>query len=326
MNIAWNIFYKNNLQNHFIESNDNIIASVSGGMDSVCMLHMLYRLKIKLNINILIVNFNHNLRRDSYIELNLVKQLSYKLKIDYVYKHLNVKDYSQKHSLSIETAGRELRYLYLARIAQKYKYNKIALAHNANDNAETMLMWLLRGTGGFIGIPHIRSLQTNVLIIRPLLSIKRKLIENYIHYYNLPFCLDKSNYLNIYTRNKIRSYIIPALEKINPRFVEHAFNITCIHSRDNMYLQQITSVLQQQCVNVNSTKDRILLDLTIFLRYNKAIQFRIMKNILPIKQCNHHITFIIHKLLTSPSFSTYRISKEWTCKVSGDKFFLIKKT
>ncbi|MDR0915291.1 MAG: tRNA lysidine(34) synthetase TilS [Endomicrobium sp.] len=323
-NTTWNIFCKTNLQNKFIESNDNIVASISGGMDSVCMLHMLYRLKKKININILIVNFNHNLRQDSYLELNLIKQLSHKFKIDYIYKNLKVKEYSQKYSLSIETAGRELRYLNLEKIAKEYKFNKIALAHNANDNAETMLMWLLRGSGSFIGIPHNRLLKSNILIIRPLLSIKRKLIENYINYHNLPFCIDKSNYLNIYTRNKIRFSIIPALEKINPRFIEHTFNITCIQLRDNIYLQQIVDCLQKQCVNV--TNDVISLDLTIFLRYNKAIQFRMMKNIIPIKKCNHHITFIINKLLKLSSFYTYRISKEWICKISGNKLFFIKNT
>jgi tRNA(Ile)-lysidine synthase len=324
MNNAWNIFYKNNLHNRFIEANDNIVASVSGGIDSVCMLHMLYRLKKKININILIVNFNHNLRQEANLELKLVKQLSHKFKIKYIFQNLYVKDYSQKKSLSIETAGRELRYLYLERIAKKYKYNKIALAHNANDNAETMLMWLLRGSGGCIGIPHIRNLKDNIFIIRPLISIKRKLIENYINYHNLPFCTDESNSLNIYTRNKIRSFIIPALEKINPRFIEHIFNITCIQFRDSMYLQQIVDILQKQCVKI--TNNIISLDLTIFLRYNKAIQFRIMKNILPVKKCNQNITFIMHKLLTSSSVYNYKISKRWTCTINDKKFFFIKNT
>ncbi|MDR0890747.1 MAG: tRNA lysidine(34) synthetase TilS [Endomicrobium sp.] len=322
MKVAWNMFYRNNLQNHFIEPHDNIIASVSGGIDSVCMLHMLYRLKKKFNVNILIVTFNHNLRQESSIELKLVKHLASKLQFDCFIQEFNVKEYAKKHSLSIETAGRRLRYFYLEDIAKKYHYNKISIAHNANDNAETMLMWLIRGSGNFIGIPYIRKIEKNVLIIRPLIGIRRTLIESYVRYYNLPFCHDSSNDLDVYTRNKIRLSIIPLLESLNPKFIEHIFNITCIQSRDSIYLSHIVNTLQKQCVNSNN--NQISLDLTIFLRYNKAIQFRIIKNILPEKKCNSHINFIMNKLLTSSSICSYRLSKKWTCKITTNKVFFIK--
>jgi tRNA(Ile)-lysidine synthase len=319
---AWEIFYKNVLYNNFISKEDKIVIAVSGGMDSMCMLHLFWRLTKKINIELLAVNFDHNLRKDSITEIKTIKNFVIKLGINCIFKKIEVKEYSKKKSISIETAGRILRYLNLEKIAEQNKFNKIATAHNANDNAETVIMWLLRGSGNFAGIPMIRRLKENLIVIRPLLPIKRSLIDEYVKKQKVPFCIDKSNFNNIYVRNKVRLSIIPICESINPMVVEHIFTLSCIQTRENEYLETIANVYLQRCVKI--IKDKISLDLSIFLRYNETIKFRILKKILPEKKYGSHIGFIMYKILSADK-SIYRLSYDWIFKIRSNKAYFCRK-
>jgi tRNA(Ile)-lysidine synthase len=318
---AWDVFYNNIIQNGFIKSKDKIVLAVSGGQDSVCMLHLFWRLSKKINIDLIVVNFNHKLRKESVKEVEIVKNLSDKLGINCILETIDVKEHSEKESVSIETAGRNLRYLNLEKIAKKYKCNKIATAHNANDNAETVLMWLLRGSGNFAGIPQIREINKNLTIIRPLLPIKRKLIEEYIKSHKLPFCADQSNFSGVYTRNKIRLSLMPVCEEINPMVVEHIFALSCIQTREDAYLEAVSDKFLKKCAKVQ--KNQILLDLAVFLRYNETVRFRILKNILPQKKYNLYINLIMHKILSS-DMSVYRFSDEWIFKIKSNKAYFIR--
>ncbi|MCA6070794.1 MAG: tRNA lysidine(34) synthetase TilS [Endomicrobium sp.] len=318
---VWDIFYRNIVRNNFIKSKDRIVLAVSGGMDSVCMLHLFWRLAKKINIYLLVVNFDHNLRKESVKEAKIVKDFADKLGIDCILETLNVKEYSKDKSASTETAGRSLRYLALEGIAKKRKCNKVATAHNANDNAETVFMWLLRGSGSFSGIPQTRKISNNLTILRPLLTVKRKLIEEYIKEHKLPFCIDKSNFSEVYTRNKIRLSLMPVCEKINPMAVEHIFALSCIQAREDAYLEEISNKLLKKCANIQ--KNQILLDLTTFLRYNEAIRFRILKNILPQKKYNSHINLIMHKILSS-DISEHVLSASWIFKIMSNKAYFIR--
>ncbi|MDR3195249.1 MAG: tRNA lysidine(34) synthetase TilS [Endomicrobium sp.] len=319
---AWDVFYQDIIQTGLVKSKDKIVLAVSGGQDSVCMLHLFWRLAKKMQIELLTANFNHNLRKESVKEAQIVKNLSYKLGIDCILESVDVKDYSKKESVSVETAGRNLRYLVLENIAKKHKCNKISTAHNANDNAETVLMWLLRGSGNFTGMPQERNVNRKIAIIRPLLPIKRRLIEDYINTHKLPFCTDKSNFSDVYTRNKIRLSIIPLCEEINTMAVEHIFNLSRIQTIEDAYLEEITLKYLRKCAKVS--KKRVLLDLTMFLRYNKAIQYRILKNILPQKKYNSYINLIMRKILSS-DLSVYKISDEWSfCVKPNNRAYFIK--
>jgi tRNA(Ile)-lysidine synthase len=320
---AWELFYKNVTHNRFVCDRNRIVLAVSGGMDSMCMLHMFWRLKKKINIELLTVNFNHNLRRESKKEALIVKNFSEKLGIDCVLEFIDVDKYSKSNKISIETAGRDLRYASLNTIAKKYNFSKISTAHNANDNAETVLMWLLRGSGNFSGIPQERNLSKNVVIIRPLLPIRRDFIEDYVKEHKLPFCTDSSNFTDIYTRNKIRRFLIPICEKINAMAVEHIFSLSCIQSRENHYLNLVSTKFLKKCVKFQ--KNRILLDLTMFLRYNEALRFRILRDILPQKKYNSCINLIMYKILLLDK-SVYRLSADWVFKIKEKKaYFLMDK-
>jgi tRNA(Ile)-lysidine synthase len=319
---AWDNFYQNVIQTDLIKHEDKIVLAVSGGQDSMCMLHLFWRLAKKIRLELLVVNFNHKLRKDSFEEANIVKSLSDKLGVECILEDINVKEYAKKESVSVETAGRNLRYFALENVAKRRKYNKIATAHNSNDNAETVLMWLLRGSGNFVGIPQERTISRKLSIVRPLLPIKRKLIEDYVKIHKLPFCTDKSNFSDIYTRNKIRHSLIPACEKINPMAVEHIFNLSRIQTVENSYLEQITLKYLRKSIKFN--KNRISLDLTMFLQYNEAVQYRMLKNILPQKKYNSHINLIMFKILSS-DLSVYKISDEWSfCVKQNNKAYFIK--
>ncbi|MDR3071659.1 MAG: tRNA lysidine(34) synthetase TilS [Endomicrobium sp.] len=320
---AWDIFYNNVSQNYIVRSKDKIVLAVSGGVDSICMLHLFWRLGKKINIDLLVTNFNHKLRKESFKEAKLVKDFSDKLGIVCLLETIDVKEYSQKESVSIETAGRKLRYLILEKIAQKNKCNKIATAHNANDNAETVFMWLLRGSGDCIGIPGIRKTKKNLDVIRPLLPVKRELIEAYVKKHNLPFCNDQSNFLNIYTRNKIRNLLMPICTEINPMAIEHIYSLSCIRTREDTYLQHIVNKCLKKCVEIK--KDKVLLDLAVFLRYNEAVRFRIIKNIFPHKKYNSHINLIMRKILSADR-SVYSLSADWFFEIKADKACFVKRS
>jgi tRNA(Ile)-lysidine synthase len=319
---AWDIFYQNILQTSLVRPGDKIILAVSGGQDSMCMLHLFWRLAKKIRIELLVVNFNHKLRKEYAKEAKVVEDLSNRFNIECILEDINVKEYAEKGSVSIETAGRALRYFTLEGIAKKHKCNKIATAHNSNDNAETVLMWLLRGSGNFTGIPQERTINKKLSIVRPLLPIKRKLIEDYVKMHKLPFCTDKSNFSYAYTRNKIRLSLMPICEKINPMAVEHIFNLSRIQAGENSYLEEITFKYLRKCAKIGKT--RILLDLTMFLQYNEVFQYRILKNILPQKKYNSYINLIMRKILSS-DLSVYKISDDWSfCIKPNNKGYFIK--
>jgi tRNA(Ile)-lysidine synthase len=147
------------------------------------------------------------------------------------------------------------------------------------------------------------------------------LIEEYVRNNKLPFCTDKSNFSDIYTRNKIRLSLMPVLEKINPMAVEHIFALSCIQSRENAYLEEISAKFLKKCVR--KRKNQILLDLKTFLRYNEAVRFRILKNLLPQKKYNSHINLIMRKIVLSDT-SVYRLSAGWIFKIKSDKACFIR--
>src|SRR5699024_6346005 len=188
---------------NLIESGDKIVIGISGGPDSVCLLHILNRLKDKLDIELYAAHLNHQIRGiEAQKDALYVSEICKEMGIIYFIKSIDVPKYCEENSLSIEEGARKLRYEMFDEIKQKTRSNKIAIGHNLNDQAETVLMRIMRGTGlqGLRGIEYIRENS----IIRPLLDIERKDIEQYCEVHNLNPRIDESNLENIYTRNKIR--------------------------------------------------------------------------------------------------------------------------
>ena len=193
-----------------IKKGDHIVAALSGGADSVCLLTALNELKDSMGFTLSALHVNHCLRgEESNRDEQFCRDLCRKLDIPLICGRFDVKKEAEELKLSTELAAREIRYRFFA---EHTAGKKLATAHNANDNAETVIFNLTRGTGtkGIAGIPPVRD-----NIIRPLISVTRESIEAYLREKNQDYVTDSSNLTDDYTRNTIRHNVIPVLEKIN---------------------------------------------------------------------------------------------------------------
>lgn len=223
------------VDNHLIEPGQKIIVAVSGGMDSVCLFDLLFKLKDDLNIKLSICHFNHRLRgEDSEKDCSFVKKLSEDSGVEF-YEGKAKND----NSFSNEEEAREARYKFFEKILEKNggADPKIAIAHNQNDLIETFLMRLFRGSG-IQGLKSIPLRRKN--FIRPLLNFNRKEIERYIEDNDLEYVTDKTNFDSKYTRNYIRNEIMPDILRINPNIYETLSNTIKTMEQDSRYLDDIT--------------------------------------------------------------------------------------
>ena len=193
-----------------------------------------------------------------------------------------------------------------------------------NDNAETVIMWLLRGTGtdGLTGIPMIRKINKNLSVIRPLLPISRDLIDDYAAKKEIVFCTDKTNFKCDYTRNKIRLNLIPQLKQINPSVIEHIYNLSCIVKDETDYFKNKVNLFISKYVNIS--KKKIILNLRAFYRQESILQYKILKEILPDKKRAVQINNIFVWLKDKES-KKYIISKIWIAKKFGQKLYFVSK-
>ena len=204
-------FKKYIVQNKLVQKNDAILIAVSGGIDSISMLNLFLKIKDEFNLKLGVIHINHTLRGDeSDLDELFVKNIAEKNNLTFFTQKFDTKNYSVQNKIGIQEAARKLRYKYFNEVLKNSKFRKIATAHNFNDNAETIFLNLIRGTGinGLCGIPIKRK-----NIIRPILFLKRKDIFNYAKNNNIVWREDKSNASNKYKRNLIRNKIFPQIEK-----------------------------------------------------------------------------------------------------------------
>ena len=208
-----------------------VLCACSGGADSVCLLHLLHGME---DISLICAHFNHGLRgEESDRDEGFVQELCAGLGIPCVTGRGDVSAYAAAHGLGIEAAARELRYDFLRRTAAEHGCDRIATAHNAEDNAETVLMHLVRGSGsrGLSGIPPVRG-----SIVRPLLAVTRAEITAYLEEYDLPHMEDSSNTSDAFSRNRIRHRVLPLLLEENGAAVENICSAAELLRRDEEYL------------------------------------------------------------------------------------------
>ncbi|MDO4982947.1 MAG: tRNA lysidine(34) synthetase TilS [Eubacteriales bacterium] len=213
----------------------SVLCAVSGGADSVCMLHAL---KADGTVRVCCAHFEHGIRgEESKNDARFVKELCEKWDIPFLMGSGDVPQYAKEHRLGIEEAARVLRYEFLENARRTMGCDHIATAHNADDNAETMLFNLARGTGakGLCGIPQVRG-----KIIRPMLKISRAEIEDYLRKNGIDHVEDSTNGLDEYSRNIIRHRIMPVLGEINPGFVSSMSKTAELLRRDEDYFRKQT--------------------------------------------------------------------------------------
>lgn len=211
-----NEFLKN-LKSHNLEG-FGVLLAVSGGKDSMTMLDLFNYFKYELKLNLVVCHFNHSLRDDADRDEKFVKTQCEKYGLKFYSKKEDVLLYSNENKLSTEEGARFLRYKFFDEVKRIENLEYIATAHNKNDLAETVIMRILRGTGinGLIGIQSERG-----DLIRPILNFSRDEIEKYIEENNIPFVEDKTNFEELYLRNKIRLNLFPILKnEYNPRILD----------------------------------------------------------------------------------------------------------
>ncbi|WP_461812582.1 tRNA lysidine(34) synthetase TilS [Faecalimonas sp.] len=203
-----------------LHKEDKIVTGVSGGADSICLLFVLLELQKKIGFEIIVVHVNHLLRGEaSENDEKYVKEVCEKYKLTYEIYRENVEEIAKEKKESLEEAGRNVRRKAFEETLKKYNGTKIAVAHHRNDNAETLLMNLARGSG-LTGLGGMRPVKGNR--IRPLLCLERKEIEQYLEEKHISYCTDQTNLSDDYTRNRIRHHVIQNLEQgVNKKTVAH---------------------------------------------------------------------------------------------------------
>lgn len=210
-------------ENNLLEDGDGVLLGVSGGADSVCLLFQFMKIMEYIDIRLHVIYVDHGIRgEESFLDGRFVKALCDRLYMPYTLISVDVPKYASLMGLSTEEAARKLRYEAFFEEARRLGLDKIATAHNANDNAETVLFQMIRGTGvkGLTGMSPI-SKREGYTIIRPLLDTPREEVEAYLRGMGQSWRTDSTNESDDYARNKIRHNIIPLMEEINSRAVAH---------------------------------------------------------------------------------------------------------
>lgn len=257
-----------------INENDKIICGVSGGPDSICMLDILKDLKEELKFEIIVCHMNHLIREEAISDEEYVVNYCEKNNIKCYVKRIDVKNYANNNKQGTEEAGRTVRYEFFDEILQKENANKIAIAHNKNDKIETIIMNMLRGSG-ISGLKGIEPKRENKYI-RPLIEIERASIEEYCEKNNLQPRIDKTNFINDCTRNKIRNIVIPYIKnEFNPNIINTMNRLSSVIDEENKYLEEIT-VDKFNKLKIKEEKGYIVLNLKEFNSENIVIKKRLI--------------------------------------------------
>ena len=272
---VWNTIKKY----HLIETGDILVLGVSGGPDSMTMLDILLKVKQanQISFDFVVAHVNHMIREEANEDEAYVKNYCIKNDIQFYGKSIDVQKIANTNKISTEEAGRNARYDFFDEVLQNINGNKIAIAHNKNDKVETMMMNALRGCGiqGLKGIEPIRG-----KYIRPLIECERKEIEDYCKENNIEPRIDKTNFENVYTRNKIRNIVIPYIQQeFNPNIIETMDRLSHLVTEQETYIQKQVADAYKEIVleeEIDSDNPYIVLDLKKFNVQEKVIKSNII--------------------------------------------------
>lgn len=258
---------------HMIETGDTVVVGVSGGADSVCLLLLLHEYQSKKEFKIAVVHMNHMIRSNAKNDADYVKQICDNLQIPFFLYEKDIEGMAKDKGISTEEAGRDARYeAFNEVLASLGGKGKIAVAHNRNDCAETVLFNLFRGTG-LTGLSGILPVRDN--IIRPVLCLSREQIERYLKRHQFLWCIDSTNKENTYTRNKIRNIIIPYAEKeICKNSADHIARTAGELAEIREYFERQTKIAVNETVTMK--QDEVSIHVYDFLKLENLMQKQVL--------------------------------------------------
>jgi len=260
-----------------LEKGDRLIVGVSAGVDSMVLLHLLNACREAFHLSLIVAHVNHGFRpEESEREAELVQKESARFGLPFEYGKFNVKEFQKLGRLSPQDAARRIRFHFFCDLLRKHHAQKIALGHNADDQVETVLLRLIRGSGlqGLKGILPIREGK----VIRPLLEVWREEIDSFALEKKIPFLFDSSNLKKDYLRNRIRLSLIPFIEEeYQPHFKETLLRTSTILREENDYLERGTEEAYQKIIHEG--KDTLSFKFSEYQSLHRAIQWRVIKKI-----------------------------------------------
>lgn len=274
---------------NMLENGDSVLVGLSGGADSCSLLYVLKVLAETIGIKLYCAHLNHGIRGDeAQRDMNFAKKFAAELDVPIVCETFDVPKYAKEYKLSEETAGRNLRYDFFNRVSANFGCNKIAVAHNKNDRAETILMNMIRGCGsnGFRGIKPV-----NKNVIRPLIDVSRNEIEEYITANGINYVTDSTNNENIYARNKIRNKVLAELVELNPKALDNIIRTSDIICHEN---NSAVELLLSSC-SLSKVKDSIVIKKNEFEKLSNIQKKQILLN--GIMQLGYSLENITHAQL-----------------------------
>ncbi|OGB83006.1 tRNA lysidine(34) synthetase TilS [candidate division TM6 bacterium RIFCSPHIGHO2_12_FULL_32_22] len=287
--------------NNLVQPNSTILVGLSGGPDSVCLLHILFSLKDELNLNLVAAHLDHEWRTESSKDAEFCKKLCDKLDIKLIVEQASNLDKEFKDVGSKEDLGRKMRRYFFEESAKKVCANFIALGQHLQDQEENFFIRLIRGTS-LSGLTGIKA--KDGIYIRPLIDIKKEEILNYLKKHNLEFVTDVSNIDEAYLRNRIRKKVIPALNECDSRFDENFLRTLHKLQEADTFIEKIVENYIEENLDIkkllsldNYLQKRILLRWLI----NSKVQFNISESFLDE----------ILKFLKSEHGGKHQLHEEW---------------
>ena len=263
---------------NLINDGDKVILGVSGGPDSIAMLNILNDIKndknLHMNFDIIVAHVNHMIREEAIDDQRFVENFCKKIGVSFYAKSIDVQKIANNKKIGTEEAGRNARYEFFDEILEKENANKIAIAHNKNDKIETIIMNMLRGSG-IAGLKGIEPIKNNKYI-RPLIECERFEIEEYCAKNGIEPRIDRTNFENVYTRNKVRNIVIPFIkQEFNPNIIQTMDRLSDLVKEEDEYLEKLVETKYNDYVE-KEDKVQIIMNLKDFNTEEKVIKSRLL--------------------------------------------------
>lgn len=309
-----------------IADTDRVLVGFSGGVDSATLLFVLREIRKELPFDLAVAHVNHLLRKEeSERDEAFTRETAKRCDLPYFVERADVRGYARSTGLSVQHAGRDIRYRFFNETADREGYSKIAVAHNLDDQIETFLLRLVKGTGirGLSSIPPARE-----KIVRPFLTTYRSEIESYAAARSIPFVSDSSNDKTVYERNYIRHKVLPLLNELNPAFKEKVRSLLKDIAEINSFFEDKKRAFMGK--NVRTTDGDAIVPVELLMRLDEETLFRVISDIIssmaPFVPLREHIG-LVEKVLSSqkPNLRLDLPSRLRVNKTYGKLIFTTKK-